>query len=234
MGRRSHRDPDLKSAIGDHYVDEAIAGLTRTAAETVAVMTEYPHTREHTLPMLFDADVLERAERARGIIVPNSEVEAYPIMPSVNLCINFKGAKVPTISPTAFRLQPIAGPLLSYAQQVKAIHEQFSEVKAVLKWLNRNATIGAIRYYWPSVLQLCPNSPALKDMQHVPTRYTVPQGISLWTQSLKDAAATVAGSLLLPAEAKARTKNTMWLTFPQYTVERGGIEFETDTTYYFI
>lgn len=215
MGRRRSY-PHEKSAIGDSYVDDAVTQLRQTARITAAVMAEYPHTREATLPMIFSADVLEKMEAVKGMIEPSSIIAHYDVDDGdSSFIINYDGAKVPTVSPKFFKPDPVkAATLLSYIKQVEAIYNRFEEVVTVLTWLNKNATIGAIRYYWPSALQLCPNSPALKEMQHVPTRFTTPPGITDYLQMMKDSAATVAGSLLLPATAKPRPASNMWLYFP--------------------
>jgi hypothetical protein len=199
-------------------------------------MTHYPHSREGTLPMLFRDDDLAKLEAVRGMVDPMSDTEVYGIAPDVHLTINYKEARVPTIDANRlFMQQDRITPLVSFIAEVKAIHDKFEEVKAVLRWLNCNATPGAIRYYWPTILELCPNSPAFADLQNVPTRYHNPPGIHNWLQSIRDAAATVAGSLLLPSDAAPRLKKQMWLTFASTTVHLGSeILYITDQMTYYL
>ena len=122
-----------------------------------------------------------------------------------------------------------------FIEDVAAIHFQFEEVKGVLRWLNRNATPGAIRFYFPSVLKLCPTSLAFADLQHVPARYSNPQHIGSWIEPIKTAAATVAGSALLPTGVEPRPRSKMRLTFPMTTVNPDvNAAYRTDQIIYHI
>lgn len=233
---RRYLPPDTKSSIGEQYVIDAVAALKRTQQTAAAVMTSYDFSREQTLRMLFEDDTIDKMQAVRGMVEPDSPQGAYDVGVDVELTIDYKGARLPTITPNMLQINPQrAEPLMAYIAQVRAIHEQYETVKGVLRWLNRNATIGAIRYYWPSALQLCPTSPAFKDMQHVPTRFVTPAGISQWMQAIKDSAATVAGSLLLPATATPRPRGQMWLSFDSYTITFDqGANFRTDQVHYYI
>lgn len=235
-GRYVSRAPDERSSIGDGYVDEAVAKLNRTCGAAVATMTKYGHSREKTLPMLFRDDDLAKLEAVLGMVDTSSQIELYKIIPDVFLSISYADAKVPTIEPDRLYLQPDRlAPLLSYIAEVKAIHDKFEEVKAVLRWFNRNATPGAIRYYWPTALELCPKAPAFDALQDVPTRYHNPPKVSSWLQPIKDAAATVAGSLLLPGDAHPRIRDKMWLTFTSVTVHLANeVFYATDQMVYYL
>lgn len=227
---------DERASIGDVHVSNAGDALNRTCAATVAEMTHYGRTREQTLPMLFRDDDLDKLKQVRGMVKTASDTRSYQIQPNVTLNIDYEGALVPAIEGARLYMQPNrVGPLLTYIAEVKAIHDRFEEVKAVLRYLNRQATPGAIRYYWPSALKLCPNTTAFADLVEVPSRYTIPPKIGDWMQCLKDAATTVTGSLMLPATAKARTRDKMWLTFPSTTVRLTlDARYDTDHMHYFI
>lgn len=227
-----------RQTLGDSLMDEALAKLQRTAQATAATMTKYECTRERTLPMLFRDDDLAKLRQVLGMVDTRSDSKDYTIQPNVSLTIDYKGAMVPAIEADRLYLQADRiTPLLSYIAAVKAVHDRFEEVKGVLRWLNRKATPAAIRYYWPSAMKLVPKSPIWADLQEVPSRYTTPDNISDWLQSLKDAAATVAGSLLLPDTAKANPVSQMKLTFASIKVDLGGIgnsHYSTDVMTYHI
>lgn len=240
MGWRNRRNvtrtSDERSSIGDGYVDEAVAKLNLTCGAAVATMTRYTQSREETLPMLFRDDDLAKLEAVLGMVDPSMNQEGYIVQPDVILTVSYAGAKVPTIERGRLYLQPDRiAPLLSYIAEVKAIHDKFEEVKAVLRWFNRNATPGAIRYYWPTALELCRKAPAFDALQEVPTRYHNPPKISSWLQPIKDAAATVAGSLLLPGDARPRIRDKMWLTFATTTVHLANeVFYATDQMVYYL
>lgn len=222
MGRRGYRGnlvaprEDERMSIGDSHVSEACDALNKTAKATAALMTTYTPTFHGTLPMIFkDAD-LEALQRVRGMVNTTTNIKGYEVFTGVKLFMHFEDnkSKVPAIEERMLHLQhDRMAPLLAHIATVKAVHERFEEVKAVLRWLNRNATPGAIRYFFPPALKLCPKSPALTELQHVPSRYTTPVHIGDWGQSIKDAAATVAQSAMLPNDAVERPKAVMWLEF---------------------
>lgn len=232
MGRRGYmnRLPEQRSSIGDIHVEEAVTLINRTAMKAAAVMTSYTIARDDTLRMLFSDNVLMRAAAAKDIIEPMSVLDDYPVAQDVRLYVNFADSRYPTISDKALTPQPdLIQPLLTYVEQVKAIYHSYEQVKAVLRWLNRNATPGAIRYYWPTALTLCPKAPSLLELQHVPSRFTNPLDVGGWLQAFKDTAATMAGSAMLPSEAQPTHRKQMWLTFAQTTVQVGpGTSYRTD------
>jgi hypothetical protein len=234
MSRRFPRTRDERSSIGDVHVDNAVNALNRTCFITAATMAEYRGTRESTLPMLFRDDTLDKLKQVRGMVEPSKHIATYQVDNATSLTIDFRDAMMPTIRPEMlFKQEDRIGPLLEYIAQVKAVHDQFEEVKAVLRWLNRNATPGAIRYYFPTIMKLCPRSPAFADLQKVPSRYSTPPGLGFWNQSLKNAATAVAGSLMLPSQAAPRPRGLMWLTFNCSDVHLSGdTKYTTDQMIY--
>jgi len=174
-------------------------------------MTRYTVSRDDTLAMLFPDDMRAKLAEVKGWIEPADHTEDYEIIPHVSLTINFDSSPVPTIVPSFMQLNlDRAQPLLIYLEGVYRVHMQYELVKAVVRWLNSNATPGAVRYYWPSAMKLMPQHPMWKDLQEVPTRFVNPVGIEDWTQALKETATTMAASAMLP-ETSPPKRDTMWL-----------------------
>lgn len=237
MARRNRlrvANPEQRQSIGDAHVDSAVGHLKRTAQITAGVMASYQPTREATLSMLFRDDDIAKLKAVRGMVETANTVKSYTIVDGVDLSINFRDALVPAIEEDVMCMHPERiAPLLTFIAEVRAVHDRFEEVKGVLRWMNRNATPGAIRYYWPTAMKLCPQSRIWEDLQEVPTRYTTPEKIGDWSQSIKDAAATVAGAAMLPSEATPRDRGLMWLTFQSRTVELSArSNYETDMMVY--
>lgn len=216
--RRFFGAPAPRSSIGDSHVDAAIKTLTTLSRRSAAAMTSYTHSIEGTVAMLFDPDTIDRARAARGIIEPLGKVVTYPIH-SAHLTVDYAGERTPPIMEEKLSLQPSATPLLQFIKDVREIYLKFEEVKAVLRWLNRNATPGAIRFYFPTAMKLCPNAPVWRDLQEVPSRYIEPVGVGDWIQSIKDATATIAASALLPGDVRQRENRGLRLTFNNRTVQ---------------
>jgi hypothetical protein len=219
MGRRrSYGAPSPPSALGQPHVAAAIEKLKRLQATTIAVMTRWPVARDETIKMLFDPGTLRRAQDAIAIITPASTYKFYPMGGSTWLKVDYgfpvdQPSIFPPISDAVLELQSSAAPLQVYIAEVHRIHLQFEEVKYVLRWLNSHATPGAIRFYWPPAWGLCPDSPAVAEMPHIPSRYLQPQDIHKLAPLLKDTASVYAGAMVLPSDATPRPLGSMRLTF---------------------
>lgn len=228
------RDPAERSSIGDSYVKEACDKLNGACQRTVAMMTHYQHTRETTLPMLFDDSVIDKMTAVRSMVAHDNAVKAYEVGPGIHLSINYTDARLPSIVPAMLKInRQRAVSLLEHVAAVKAVHDRFEEVKAVLRYCNRNCTPGAIRYNFPQALALCPTAPALRDMEGVPQRHVNPPTIGSWIQAVKDATATLAQLALMPADVQPRDRKLMWLTFNQQVVHPGiDAKYYTDIMHY--
>jgi hypothetical protein len=211
-----------------------VTKLNSACQKTIVVMTHYQHTREATLPMLFDDDVIDKLQAVRGMVKASESTKYYEVLPGVNLHINYEDARLPSIEQKMLRVNHSrAQPLLEHIAAVKAVHDQFEEVKGVLRYCNRNCTPGAIRYNFPQAIALCPTAPALRDLDGVPTRHTNPTNIGDWVQAIKDATATLAQVAMLPDDIATRDKKLLWLTFPKKTVQLGATtSYETDLMTY--
>lgn len=213
---------DERSSLGDTHVDNAVHQLKKTAELTATVMTSYTPTREKTIAMLFRDDDIAAAERVRGLVTASGSTRSYPInldKQEVDLNINYYECPVVALDAAAMcphsdRIQP----LLTFIDEVRAVHDRFEELKAVLKWFNRKATAGACRAYWPTAMKLTPKSKAWEDLQGVPSRYSEPPHVGDWLQAIRDSAQTFTQSLMLPTDVDTRPRNHMWLTFKSRTV----------------
>lgn len=212
--RHVSTQPGERASIGDAWVNEAVANINRMCQKAMAVMTDYTPTREATLHMLFRDEDMEAMARVRGMVTPQYNILHYEIEPRTFLHINYDGAKVPAIDQSRLAIyRDRAEPLFRHIDAARAVHDRYEEIKGVLRWLNRNATPGAVRYLWPSAMKLCPQAPIWRDLMDVPARYTTPLGVSGWTQAFKDSANTLAQAALLPDDATQRPRQKMWLCF---------------------
>lgn len=233
MSRRGQRDSygdKLRASLTDTAMEFAITTIKQTQQRAMTVLTQYTPSREATIAMLFNPDTIQRATAARNIVMPAQWCPDYTIQ-GVQLEINYKEGRCLPINTSALDLQyPAISPLFSFIDEVKAIHMRYEEVKGVLRWFNRNATTSAVRYYWPTAMQLCPGP--FRDLQGLPARYNTPPGISDLLQAIRDSSATWVGAQMLPSDVDPRPRATMRLTFPSIVVPCGGQKYMTDVTYY--
>lgn len=213
-------------------METTISRLNQQSWVTVAVLTKYEHTIDQTIAMLFPDEIIARSAAAKGIVYPSGWTREYELGTNAGpftLGLNYeKGAHCLPIQDTQVCFNHARGmPLLAYIREVEKVYLQFEEVKGVLRWLNHNATLGAIRYYFPQVLKLCP---ATFAGMGVPSRHDTPAGIHDWLQPMRDAAATVVSAIMLPEDARPKERDAMWLTFAsrKITLSVDGPQYSTD------
>lgn len=242
MGRRRRRSSfggrEERSTMGDHALECAIAKVETMQAKAVNLMTSYGETTPHTISMLFDPVDIRKAEAACGVVDTHTQQLEYQVADRCGLTLMY--THMTRLGPLPIRqdrmvLQPHATKLLKFVADVRAVHEQYEDVKAVLRWLNKNATAGAIRYYWPPALKLTQGQTSAFDtLQDVPTRFATPSGIGKWAQLLRETSSTLAGAAMMPSDAKAKDHDEMWLTFREYNVQRGEVSYHTNSRMYYI
>lgn len=237
---RSYADvvPEERETLGKRTMEEAVNKLNRLAQNTASTMTEYNTSREATIAMLFADEDINKSRAVRDIVKPDYLQKTYTVAPNVTLSIDYNDAMTVPIMPERLAINPQRiGPLHKVLAEIRVIHEQYEEVKALLRWFNRTATPGAIRFYWPSILKICGNAPAFVDLQGVPSRYQEPPGISDRLQMIRDTATIIAASAMLPSMARPRQRSHLWITFGSYTYTRpddfaGAVVFLTDSAVY--
>lgn len=228
-----YKNADERSSIGESHMEKALINLNRQQQIAATVRTAYDRPLMETIHMLIDDDSYNKLHAVKDLIKTAGSSRDYPLQ-DVRFFVEFQHADIPAFEKAVVQTDRIA-PLLTFLHELATVHWAYEEVRGVLKWLNRNATPGAIRYYWPSAMKLTETSPIWAELGSVPTRYTTPDGIGDWLQNLKDAAATVTGMLLLPNDVPPRPKNQMWVTFPSKNIRVGeGAGYNTDAVTYYI
>lgn len=234
MGKRG--GPYSGTRIGNE-MEMALGRIEKWQKESVAVMAHYDVSREATVRMLFNPDTIERATQAMDIVDPSTNCKQYPFYSAMDvtkrtvlLGINYAGLTMLPINERFVVAQNTILPLTLFIRDVERIYRQFEEVKAVLRWLNTNASLNAIRAYFPSVRLLCPHT--FSEMVDTPSRYDEPHEINNWLQALRDAGTTVAAAQMLPGPPHREV--SMWLTFQSTRVPVGEQSYPTDTmTFHF-
>lgn len=191
-----------------------------------ATLTEYSEGRDKLIEALFKPDVIAKAKAARGIVRPRTEVIAYEggyiDNGSMSVTINYEGCLSLPIENEYLSVDGhLILPLNNFAMAVREIYLRYEEVKGVLRWLNKSATLGAIRAIFPTAMQLCPDT--FRGMS-VPSRYDTPAGLHDWLQPIRDAGNTWAAATMLPGDSRPRVRKHVWLTFSPRVVPVGSGE----------
>ena len=224
-----------RSSLGDVHMQAGLNNLNILCARYMSAMAPWEKSREDTVKLLFPPNVLERAAAAFHLVSAASDVIAYPIAMGVNFIVNYRDpCNWPAIQPTALFLQEGSEALLLHIEVMRGIHQQFEECKYLLRWLNKNATPGAIRYYWPPILELCSNAPALADLQDTPSRFHTPPGIAEVTPMIRRTLATIAAARFLPTDHRSPSRDHLWLTFQAVSANVDGQRWQTEQRTYYL
>ena len=151
---------------------------------------------------MFPAPVIKTMHDAYGLLYYSYSEGDYDVEDVGRVAINFHPLKME--APAGRALAPTCGPNTDAVQQaiqdIRLIHIQFNCLRGVLEWLDKNATAGAIKYYFPSVGALIPSGySAFHRADGI--RYKEPQGITTIVPEMRSAAALIASALLLPKPA---------------------------------
>lgn len=231
MGRRRtipvNRHVDgHRASIGDNHVEAACSAIDRAFAKEADLFLPR-FTAEQITPMLFRDEDVARLKAAHGLMEYTYDSTTYVLSPHIHATLQLKFHDMP--APAGKRLHwqdERVGPLLNAMTAAQELFIKWGAVKSMLRWFNRNATASAVRALWPSVMQLCPTSPALRDMLSLPSRYTNPQGISALLPLVRATASTVAAMALLPDATNFRQYTGVRLTFPSRKAFVDGVEIE--------
>ena len=171
--------------------------------ELEVAMVETMVTRDFVpldvIQWLFPAPVIQTMQAAYGSLFYSYPEGEYDVEDVGRVGISFHQLKMEV--PAGRLLAPACGPNTDAVQQtiqdIRLTHIQFDCLRGVLEWLDKHATAGAIKYYFPSVAALIP---AIDSTFHRADgiRYKEPQGITAIVPEMRSAAALIASALLLP------------------------------------
>ena len=225
-----------RDTLGEYNINQAVTRL-QNAARAECSMAVRSFGLEELVPMFWSDDVMATLRAAApyvdGTAWGNTRV---PYTFDATIDFFFHGVDGVTIYPNSAgaRFNPERGRELAEGiETISGIWEKWAAVIHVLKWFNKNATAGAIRAIWPAVLELCKDSPALKDLAVAPARYQEPSGLSKILPLVRETAGTVASlTLMPPMSALPQPINSgahVSLTFAAGPVIRDGIAFAAPT-----
>ncbi len=207
-GRTSRHADGQRSSIGDIHVNNACVMLNRAALREAAMFIPKRVGVDYAVPLMFDPDTIARAQAARGIIDPRTDVIRYretgpsKLFSGVSVQLSYTNCAIPPISPKYFHPQLGFAEIAETVRTIQDIHFKYGRVKQLLRWFNRNATAAAIRNYWPSVLQLCGKSSVWEGMiETPPARYQEPSELSTILPLIRETVGTVATMALAGDEA---------------------------------
>jgi len=239
MSRRSRNqasrfEDGSRQSIGDQYVNAACNALDRACSKEAHMFVRDFNARD-VVAMLFRDEDVAKLTAVHGLLATENRNETYELPPyGAHIAIRTDWMPAPCKNALSLNNNRV-GPLLEAIRTLQQLHRKWGAVKYLLRWFNRNATPGAVRANWPSVLTLCPDAPMLKELQHAPTRYTNPQELSSLLPLIRDTATTVASMQLMSSEAQPRpATNGVWITLCMQTVNYAETEIFLDSQTFYL
>jgi hypothetical protein len=102
----------------------------------------------------------------------------------------------PAHGSTELQDTPARNAIIQALSEARAIHARFNEVRRVVAWLNKHATPGAARYYFPTIRALLPNE-THSVHEAAGQRFKEPsENVGPIIPAMRSASTTIAGALL--------------------------------------
>ena len=207
MSRRRPRSAPPNRSLTFYQKQTALHKVKTLEKAMVSTMVPLNFDLQAICNWCFPADALAKLREALPLVDSATHRHTYPIKIEgilTRLSLELDGIGYPALNETLFKLPP--GNLLYDAIiHMQKIVKQFNEVRIVIDWMDKNASVGALRYYFPAILSLIPadNTPLFEVNGNV---HKTPQGIADYVPLIRDRVSPlIVSALFLPAHADNNT-----------------------------
>jgi len=223
----------LPTALTQDQFNALKGNINHLEAACIAQCVQRTFDVVNVVSWLFHDDTISAMKNAFGrtyhavnqgiytdLVMKNFDVDS--VAPRVSISIDFEPMKM--LAPADHLLQEAgedAMPLIYCFKHMYEIHREWQQVRDVAKWLDINATAGAMRSIWPCVLALVPDKLPGSLHQCQGQRYREVPGIGEWVERLRSTTYTIASALLLPqldAAAKIDSSIKVWFNYSRERV----------------
>ena len=201
MSRRRPRNAPPNGSLTFYQKQTALHKVKALEKAMVSTMVPLNFDLQAICNWCFPADALAKLREALPLVDSATHRHTYPFTiegVSTRLSLELDGIGYPAPNETLFKLPP--GNLLYDAIiHIQKIVKQFNEVRMVINWMDKNASVGALRYYFPAILSLIPadKTPLFEVNGNV---HKTPQGIADYIPLIRDRVSPlIVSALLLPA-----------------------------------
>jgi len=231
MARYRNKQLGERSALGYAARADVMKKLNELRDSTITAMVTFDVTPDQVVEFLLPEDTRRILREAYGMVASSSNYGHFDLAPHVQLRVGeWYERNMATPSGDAVKIDYAkAASFMTAVTDMARIIDDFAAVRAAIMWLDRNSSINALRYYFPSVLSLVP------DKHRVPyelsERFVQPQGVAAYVPLIRETAGIVASALLLP-EAEIPATLDMQLQFAgRIEFMRQGVNIEREATY---
>lgn len=195
MARRRRYVERTKSLLGSNLY--AATNMVQQLATRVAAHTvDLKFTGEQLMAELWEPDAIEACRAAYKYASSQVDRNGYTLDTSVYLNLSYERLKVVPLNQERIQYRWKHSRLGDSLLALRDVYQDFVHVLHVLQWMDTNATAGAARHYWPTILALAPGDENLQSASVL--RHTTPTGISQLLPLLRSTATVVSSALLLP------------------------------------
>ena len=207
MSRRRPRNAPPNGSLTFYQKQTALHKVKTLEKAMVSTMVPLDFDLQAICNWCFPADALAKLREALPLVDSATHRHTYPLKIEgilTRLSLELDGIGYPAPNETLFKLPP--GNLLYDAIiHIQKIVKQFNEVRMVINWMDKNASVGALRYYFPAILSLIPadKTPLFEVNGNV---HKTPQGIADYIPLIRDRVSPlIVSALFLPAHADNNT-----------------------------
>ena len=180
---------------------DAMPTLSRLQVNVTAATVAVTFTVEDVMRAVLPDEIVDHLKKAYSMCPPPwRDTLAYQVPITNGTCSVQVSVKNLMLLPRdeLMKLQPDRFlKLVPTLEQLHTIRRRFQQVEQVISYLQENATIGAVRYYWPTVISLLPADHEIHRVDG--QRYQEPPNVAQWVPRFRETSATVASALLCPA-----------------------------------
>lgn len=198
----------------------ALKTITQMELNVAAATAPVTYTMEDVIHWLVPKDIIAKLRAVNSLLSHASStlyVSTDKVCPdSMLLSMHFEGTGIYAPAPHLLCFDPDTI-VVPHLRAVYAVNLQFRNVRAVVQWFNdKQATFGAVRHYWPSMLSLMPDCTALHEADGI--RFKDIPGISEIVPLMRETQAIVAAGLLCaPLDSGTPSKVTFQVSFASGT-----------------
>jgi len=207
--------------------------------KTINVMCPFKMTGTALLSNLFKEDTLDLMRAAYkatdGDVMDTLHRYsiAYDMPNKKRLSFLRMGEQYNLIPPREELLAPtpeIEARLAEWCRGAMEIIMRFNELRHVVAWMNQNLTLGAVRYYMPTVVALLPPNQIPELLEGVPKTFKNNPEITPLLPVIRDAMGTIASAKLLPNDADP-DKSAVTVSFPTAQHYAHGVVITSEQTH---
>jgi len=190
----------------------AVEGNLNRLEEAVAyqtVLRNYTFSREEIVACVLPPEDIEALRRAECLVETHysklvrarfrDSFQTYP----VTVLLNIDGMGLALWRGDACKFQheaPRAADFLAMTTALSRIRQRFAVVETLVEWFDKNASWGAVRYYWPSACALLPSDHLIHRLDGTIFREPV-ASIGAMIPLCRETAITVTEAMLCPLDA---------------------------------